>query len=320
MKTTTTLLPLATLGLGIAIGWFAKPMPEPGSNPGAAKTQTAATPGKSEEKPLAEARPAKPARERPDPKEVKESSTKAKAMVGKMQDAAVGRHRVKLEQYAETLAENLKLSPDQREKLKSAIKSQVEEMEKLVRGPGTGELAALTGKLPAFGTDALDASIAEMLSAEQQAELGSFKQRERTRRADATALKSLSQLQGIFEFKEGQRDQVYEILTQSAEASMAESDPANQISEMFTEGLGVEMDPYGLGLQKLLTESMKDSMLQNDEQAAMKKFREVIEKRIDEKVDELRPVLDEAQLERYRAELKAKGAGPYSSLMMAEEE
>lgn len=317
MKASVTLLPLATLGIGIAIGWFAKPMPEPSptvvEKPGATAPSA---PGDA--KPLAEARPAKPDRERPDPKQHKESAAKAKEMVSKMQDAAVDRHRTKLEQYAETLAENLKLSPAQKEKLKAAVEFQVAEMEKMLSGSGVGA-TALGGDLKAIGTDSLAASIAATLSPEQQAELESLKQREKTRKVDAIALKSLSQLQGIFEFKEGQRDQVYEILTQSAEANAANADPAAEISGMLTEGMGVEMDPYGLGLQTLLTESMLDRSLQNDEKASMKKFREAIEKRIDEKVEELRPVLDEAQLERYRTELKSKGAGPYSSLMMGME-
>ena len=317
MKGSATLLPLVTLGIGIAIGWFARPMPGPSSTV-VEKPGTASPSAASDAKPLAEARPAKPDRKRPDPKQHKESVAKAKEMMGKMQDAAVDRQRTKLEQYAASLTENLKLSPEQTEKLKSAVEFQIAEMTKMLSGSGAGAMA-FGGDLKAIGTDSLAASIAATLSTEQQAEFESFKQREKTRKVDAIALKSLSHLQGIFEFKEGQRDQVYEILTRSAEANLANSDPAAEVSGMLTEGMGVEMDPYGLGLQKLLTDSMKDIAAAGDQKAAMGKFREAIEKRIDEKVEELRPVLDEAQLERYRAELKSKGAGPYSSLMMGME-
>jgi hypothetical protein len=319
VKATATLLPLATLGIGIAIGWFARPMPEPSSTVNE-KSSGASSSRSSDTKPLADARPAKPAkpdRERPDPKEHKESTAKAKEMMGKMQDAALGRQRTKLEQYAATLKENLKLSPDQVEKLKAAVESQLAEIEKMLGG--SGGAMSFGGDLAAVTADPLEACLAGTLSAEQQADLDSFKQREKTRKADAIALKSLSQLQGIVEFKEGQRDQVYEILTRSAEASVATPDPAADLSNMLTDGMGVEMDPYGLGLQKLLTESMADTALQKDQQAGMKKFREVFEKRVDEKVEELRPVLDDAQLERYRAELKAKGAGPFSAMMMGME-
>jgi len=47
----------------------------------------------------------------------------------------------------------------------------------------------------------------------------------------------------------------------------------------------------------------------------VQKLRETIDKRIDAKVDLLRPVLNEKQLEQYRSELKSKGLGIYGTVL-----
>ena len=57
----------------------------------------------------------------------------------------------------------------------------------------------------------------------------------------------------------------------------------------------------------------------HDSKEMMKHLREVIDKRIDEKVERLRPVLNDKQLELYRSELKSKGLGVYGPMMMGQE-
>lgn len=312
MKASSPLLLSATLGIGIAIGWFARPMPGPIS--AGAENPSAAAPSPSgDAKPLAEARPAKSDRERPDSKQREESGPPE--MVVRMQEAGVERHRGNLEQYVATLTESLKLTPEQTDQLKAAVEAQIEALRGFTSGAGN---AADPGGMPALGTDPLEASIAAMLSASQKEDFESFKQREKTRKVDTLALKNLSHLQGIVDFKEGQRDAIYEILSRSAEAAVENPDPAT-VGGVLNEGMNGEMDAYGLGLQKMVTQLMLGSTAGGDQKSALREFREAFEKRVDAKVEELRPVLDDAQLERYRAELKSKGLGSYAPLLIGRE-
>ncbi len=50
-----------------------------------------------------------------------------------------------------------------------------------------------------------------------------------------------------------------------------------------------------------------------------KNMRELIDKRIEEKINQLRPVLNDKQLARYREELKSKGMGIYGTAIMGME-
>ena len=68
-----------------------------------------------------------------------------------------------------------------------------------------------------------------------------------------------------------------------------------------------------------MTESMGDPAAMQeatgDQKKMVQKLREVIDKRIDAKVELLRPVLNDKQLEQYRTELKTKGLGVYGTVL-----
>lgn len=310
-------LPAATLCVGIGIGWFARPM----YGLPAEQMAVGAAASSSSGKPVAPApatdRPTKTDRERPADETPKhELPDGAKDMVNKMQDATIARHRTSLEQHAAALMENLNLTPAQRESLETAITRQMAEMEKMMGRSGEPPNPDLFRMI---GTGPLEESLASSLTPEQQGQLGDFKEREKARKIDARALKDLSRLQGIVDFKEGQRDEVYRILSVSAESSLDTVDPQASFAEMFSEGSGVEIDPYNLGLQKILGDSMIPDNGKQDPKESARKIREAVDLSIEDKVEKLRPVLDAAQLERYRAELKDKGLGVLSGMLMGME-
>lgn len=312
MRPSFVILPLATLFLGIGIGWFARPMlGEPPLN----GIEGAAMPAKDKPEastaPSKEQRPAKTERERPaKAKADTEPPPAVREMVTKMHDQMIGRHRDSLEQHLAALQEALQLNPEQQEKMKGSIEKQISQLKALM---GESKETPSTDAMRSIGPEALDESIASSLSPEQQSAMTAFKERQKARQADAQALKDLSKLQGIMEFKEGQRDEVYRIFSESAAEALNHPDPMADFAQMTSSGVQVDMDPYGLGLQKLLTDTMKEGGPDNKE--AVLKFHAAADRKIEEKVEKLRPVLDEAQLERYRAELKAKGLGVYSSII-----
>jgi hypothetical protein len=222
-----------------------------------------------------------------------------------------GRQRAKFEQYIAKLTESLALTEAQKAGLTKWLDERIEKMESMdLADPSSmtesgGMLASLTNK-------ALEEELSKSLTEEQKASLAGFKERESQSKVDALALKNLSQMQGVFEFEEGQRDEVYKILAAAAEEKIKKQASNPDPSSIFTEGMGIEMDPYDLGIQDAMTEAFKGVGKPGetpDRKAMAENLRKVIDDRISAKVDQLRPVLNEKQLEQYRSELKNKGTG-----------
>lgn len=330
MKPSSIVTPLATLGLGIAIGWFAKPDSQAVAGPSAPAQAAASAPKPVASSEPASSRSAKSERTAEHKAALEKKKAQSKADIAqeesdaadakdRMTNAFADSYRKKLEGYLATLDENLNLTPAQKESLKKAIEGQLEEMKKLMsREDAEDNPADFMKNLPPMGPDALDASLAAILSPEQKTTFDAYKTREKARQVDAKALKKLSNLQGLIEFKEGQRDEVYRILSESAERSLAKPNPMAAITDAFSGGAGmnIDMDPYDLGIQQIFMDSASDMhhLEDGDQKAMAKAFREKIDKLIDDKVNELKPVLDEAQLEKYRQELKTKGLGPYGAM------
>lgn len=328
MKPSTFLPPLATLGLGIAIGWFAKPDSQPGpaiaASPRSAERPAEKTPapGSSAAKPD-RSRPAKIERVKPEAEDEDDAETAARTARAdeRVTEMFTANYRKKLDAYIAALEENLNLTPGQKESLKTAIEGQLEQLKKFISDSEANFAAGGNPmeKLPPLGTEALDSQLAALLDPEQKTAFDAYKTREKARQVDAKALKRLAHLQGVLEFKEGQRDEIYRILSESAEASLAKPDPMSAYSDIFSGGgmgMNIDMDPYDLGIQQLFMESAADlARLQEDDKAMAKVFREKIDGLIENKVNELKPVLDEAQLEKYRQELKTKGLGPYGTML-----
>lgn len=322
-----TVVGLLMLGIGFGIGWLAKPVP-------ALPKETAVLSKSSEGKPsvVAAEHPAAdspPAGKRVirvnDGKKPADAPTaaqmdQAKKMQAEMSKAMTGRMRGKFEARIERLAESLSLTAEQKAELTTWLDGRMKEIESLDFSDPAA-MSHLSGD--GLSEKALDQQLAASLSAEQKEELEAFKGRERSAKVDTAALKSLSKLQGIIQFEEGQRDEVYKILTAGAEAGVDAAEEKPDFTQMFTENMGIEMDPYDLGLTQVLGEVMGGSMnggIPGDQKEMAKNLRETFDKRIDEKVEKLRPVLNDKQLDAYRGELKSKGLGIYGQMLMGMED
>ncbi|WP_035612267.1 hypothetical protein [Haloferula sp. BvORR071] len=328
MKPSAILAPIATLFLGIAIGWLAKPDPiaVTGPNiPSPAKTTAASTPAPGSE----QTRPAKTER----PHSITEADNTAgddsagetdpaaeaegRKMADQMKKAAIDRFGKKLEQFIADLDTTLTLTPEQKAQLQSALEAQLAELTGMMNHEGDPE--QVLDKLPELGTPALEAALAASLTPEQKAALETYKAKDRARQADTKALKKLALLQGIVEFKDGQRDKAYRILSESAADSLAKPGNSTNFGELFTAGSGIDMDPYDLGLQQLMMDSAQELQGAHtdggDNKDMMSAFRQKVDQLIEDRVNELKPVLDPAQLDKYREELRTKGLGPYAGLL-----
>jgi hypothetical protein len=183
-------------------------------------------------------------------------------------------------------------------------------------------LEGMTDLVGGLSDKAIHDQLAATLTDEQKTAFNAFKEKEIQTKVDSAALKSLSQLQGVVDFEEGQRDEVYKILSTEAEKRILQEQEKPDPTAMFTEGMGIEMDPYGLGLQQAMTDAITErakSGEATDTKATTQTMREIIDTRINEKVEQLRPVLNEKQLEQYRSELKTKGLGVFGTALMGME-
>ena len=310
------------LAIGFAIGWVAKPTPAAGvesvssassDKPASPSSQHPADPPPPGKRAIRPSRAAEPEPIMP----TAEQMDQAKEMQSQMAKQMVARQRQKFETQIARLSENLSLTDFQKSKLTAWLDERFKNLEDLdPTDPATAERFMEESKL--LNDETLQAQLAGTLTPEQQTALTAHQEREHLGKVDAIALKSLSKLQGIIQFEEGQRDKVYQLLSESAEESLAAETKTMDISSMFTEGMGIEMDPYGLGIQQAMTEAMGDpTKLQNDfdQQSMAKTMRQIINDRIDSRVEKLRPVLNEKQLEAYRNELQTKGLGVYGSVL-----
>ena len=190
------------LGLGLAIGWLAKPAPV--AAPVAVARAVASTPpAPSASAPVvAELPPGKRAQREPAETKAVLQPTEAQMEQGRkiqaeMAKAMVKRQREKFEKQIGKLTDNLHLTADQSAGLTTWLERQMRELEKLDFTDGK----AMSGMMEPgnlLTTQALEDQLAASLTAEQKAALVDFKDREYRTKVDTAALKSLSKLQGLF--------------------------------------------------------------------------------------------------------------------------
>lgn len=312
--------------VGVSVGWVSKSSIGPGAvaDHSPAKPSTKDT-GKSAASPDAKEAAAPPvvskrairentpksAKAVPtiDPEEMKQAQTQ-------MAKAMAERHKTEFERHLGKLAESLSLTDAQKATASKWIEEQIRKVSEIdLSDPSS---MADGGALSSLTTQAMEEQLKASLSDDQKAAFEQFKEKETRAKVDSMALKSLSQLQGVVDFEEGQRDKVYEILAAEAERKAAADAKRSDPASLFTAGMGIDLDPYDLGLQEAMTSGMMEGS-GTDEKSIMANLRKVVDERINAKVELLRPVLNEKQLEQYRNELKTKGTGFLGGAMMGTE-
>ncbi len=331
MDKNTPLVGIGMLAFGVAIGWSLKsgnPTPEvagpvPPANvnkPPAAPAQPAAI-ATSEAPPPGKRAVREPSVKKPTTEPTEEQKAQVSRMQGEMTKLMTTRQRSKFDKYLQRISESVNLTETQ----KTAMAGWIDERMKKIGEMDFSDPKSIEGMGDVMGglsDKAIDDQLAATLTDEQKSAFSAFKEKEIQTKVDSAALKSLSQLQGAIDFEEGQRDEVYKILSAEAEKRVIQEQEKPDPTAMFTEGMGIEMDPYGLGLQQAMTDAITEraeSGEATDAKATTQTMREIIDKRINEKVEQLRPVLNEKQLEQYRSELKTKGLGVFGTALMGME-
>jgi len=321
---------ILVLVVGAAIGWFLRGgavddrMGDDKSRPNTSVVSTAARSGDgdSDNAPVAGKRAI---REVPPEKSVdaiaqilQPDSEAMKDMQSQAIKMMAAQNRAKLQQRIDKLTEALGLTDVQRAGLQSWLDERIAKMEGMSI-EDMGKLGDDGDLMKSLTNQALEEQLAATLTEEQKTALEEFKTRDTQSRIDSVALKSLSQMQGVIEFEEGQRDAAYKILHDAAAARIEKENGNPDSSALSLDGMGIDLDPYDLGIQDAMKEAALNTGTSGDgtdgNQMA-ENFRAAIDQRIEAKVDQMRPVLNDKQLEQYRTELKNKGSGILGGAMM----
>ncbi len=313
-------LPFACLLAGIAIGWFAKPAP---SASDAGPTVTASASGSSPSSMLGipeKFKPADDSKNAPNPRPTRpaiDSSKRGvelkveeagKEMQKQMAKRMTDVQRKKFEARFAKVSAELNLSPDQQAKVRAAMEERFTKMGELFTFDGSGESAEKMKELSTLMKgDALDEATAGLLTDEQKSSFDALKGKERQSRIDSKALKDLGNLGTVLDLTQDQKDAVYGVLSEQA-AKQEDSNKSTAMMGMFTEGMGIQIDDE-IGIQDILQEQMENHVDGPPSADIKKTIEETIRKRTDEKVEALRPVLSEPQLQQYRTHLETKAAG-----------
>lgn len=315
------ILSILCIGLGIAIGWIVKPDPEaPSSDVAKAKTPEAS----NRKDPPASKPPVTESDRTTTPsvrvvgggpqeeisEEQREEMEKYQSRFGDMMKK---RRMAKLDARISKLVAQLNLTPDQEAALRKAAEENVAGIDSMMSGDfDPSQLSGLTGE------GGLDDALAEILTDEQKEEHEALKKRELANKVEARALKNLAKLSNL-DMTQEQKDAAYDILYKQAEETVGQESPANGIFTAVTEGFGIELDAADIGIDfgAIGAEAYEDAKNGEtpDQGDIMARLKESQQKQIDKKVEALRPVLDDAQLEQYRKSLEIQQGGIFGGIL-----
>lgn len=293
--------------VGIAVGWLLKPGPGTTEDPqaGAGKQDAGLPPANTRERP-----------DRPPAREIDEPGAQpmsnARTMVlggdGGMDEQAEELHARMMEDMSERmekqdeakiaeLAAKLGLSPAQEAKLREHFKARRLAFASMLSGePGGGSLDALQG-------DGLDEFAAHELTPEQKELYEANKEATRQRQVESKALKDLAQITDVVELRPGQRDSLYQILHDRADASFGQETAETKAAAIVADGLGIPFDSDAIGASVVVP----DGAGVPDGAAILEQMKEQRRKQVEEQVDALSSVLDAQQLHTYRTHLETRG-------------
>jgi hypothetical protein len=320
------------LALGVAIGWVARgtnsdkplaattaPTHAPADTRAGETTMAAAD--ESSNKPRSKSAIREPKDTSAQGKAEQQIPEEMNSQVRKMMESMASRQRTRLDQHVDRLNASLSLTPDQKAKLTAWLDENTKNAGQFDALAASGDPEKAYQAQTSFSPEGLEDYLAGMLLPDQKEALEDFQQRDKQGKVDALALKNLSQIQKVVEFSDGQRDQVYQILSEAAERKLSEAPKTEQMMSFMHESMGIETDPYDLGVNTLMQDMMgapenMDMDFLKDNKGMAQKLRDELARRIDEKASLLQPVLNEKQLEQYRTELRTRGGGFVEQMIM----
>ncbi len=318
------------LVLGVGIGWVAtKSMSRENSK---LEPQMAAKPTPAEkpsweqpEKPAARNGNSAAIQERRNEREKNEAAAEdamrdAKAAGSKFGEKIVQERRMKAERHFYKLVEEIELTAHQKSSLQEWLEEKLQALES-IEFTNPDQVKSLENVSVALSEKGIEDHLTASLDEKQKEDLMRFREKDLAAHADTAALKNYTKLQSVVDIDPEQRDEVMQALREASLKREQEklARPASAVTDLITDSLGVDMDPYDLGLQDGMMESIgsPEAGAGTAPPDLAAQIRATFAKRVEEKIAVLRPVLDEKQLQQYRDELQSKGLGVYSMTLEA---
>lgn len=316
------LVPIVCLTAGVALGWFGRPLIGSKSEPTLTAAPASATANHSSEARASSDTAEKPS-ERSSSRRTPSDNSEAKAKerekmkeAGKKQQQMMAKRmtdiqRKKFEARLAKLTADLNLTPEQQAQVKAGMEKRFEKMGELFSFDGEPDGEKMKSLTDLMKADGLDEATASVLTEDQKKDYADFKGKERQNRVESRALKDLGNITTALELSPEQRDGVYQVLSDEA-AKREDNQKTGGLMSMFTEGMGIQIDDE-LGVQDLMQEQMEAQMGGGRNGVDMgdmqKKLRESVKLRTEQRLEALRPHLNESQIKQYQAHLEAKSAG-----------
>ncbi|MDA7517800.1 hypothetical protein N9910_00230 [bacterium] len=302
----TVLVAVIGIALGFAVAWIAKPDTE-----AAAKSETPAVvqaPDSSakESRITTRATSVSPREESQEKKEPRITSQVIEGDSPEFMKMLEKQQRAKFDARIARLVKELNLTPSQEAELRKLWEKKTGNLNEMMQGGGSIENAAeIAGIMSGSGIEDI---LEPLLTDEQKEALAALQKREFDNRVESRALKGLAKL-SFLDLRPEQKDAVMETLYKEAEEKENQPNPEGAVFSVISDGLGLDINVDDLGISGMIEEQIYGGLDPQDPGAFMDKMKENQQKRIDEKVEALEPILDNDQLERYRENLESKQGG-----------
>lgn len=155
--------------------------------------------------------------------------------------------------------------------------------------------------------DGLNEFMKNHLSEDQMEGLEALQERKKNSKVESRALKDLAKLQQTLDLSDDQKDKVYNLLIEDAEKRLASQSDADFLTRSMMSSMGVEMDLGDMDMGSVMNLHAEGDDAPKDRAALIQKMKDDRQKRIDDKVARLAPVLNETQQQQYRKSLENKG-------------
>jgi hypothetical protein len=221
----------------------------------------------------------------------------------RMRERTDEKNRIRLEY----LAAELGLTPEQVSRMEVALDERLEEGLEAMSG---GNFMALANS--GNTEDPVEAALAEIMSPEQEAAYTEVKEKERAHKVEARTMQRFAGLPETLNLTEEQRDQIYDVFAQEEASAVDQQSPAgNAVANMITTASGGFLsESVSIDISDAVTSAFvvtSDGNTDSTPQNAFARMREVTEQRNEARVESMRPILDERQLEAYRSHLSQRG-------------
>ena len=226
--------------------------------------------------------------------------------------------RSRFNQRIAAINSELNLNSDQEKALRGFFDRQLAKINFSNSMKGDADKKTIMATAAALRGDGLRDYMASYLDTEQMKALDAFQERKRNSRIEARALKEFAKLQQDLNLRDDQKDKAYALIAGDVEKQLEAQSDADYVfrAVLSSTGLGIDVGDMDMDMGEMM--ALKDGQKPRSPAVTMNSFREKRQKRINEKIALLAPVLDEPQLKRYRKNLEKSGGLLQQILMSVE--